>query len=268
MPLYRTLVLPAETIDKIYYLKYIYRMNIHTIFQRLGLPKHADVIYTLLQRTNPLSATAICQNAKLHRPAVYHALSSLLAHRFVYTTKIGKRQVYHAADPSLVATVFSETSSRVADSITKKAISDDIYKQKEVRFLSGFKGIQAAFDDVIIHLKPREIFYRYTSEKNLDAVNQYLSKNYRILRDKKKLERMVISNPISGMRKKSRLERFIKFIPPAMDLFDQNIIQLVYGDRVSLIDLNTERVLIIENKALADFQKIIFRQLYNKLPLP
>jgi len=58
------------------------------------------------------------------------------------------------------------------------------------------------------------------------------------------------------------------FIPSEISLFDQNIIQLVYGDRVSFIDLNTERVLIIENKALADFQKVIFKQLYDKLPLP
>ena len=55
---------------------------------------------------------------------------------------------------------------------------------------------------------------------------------------------------------------------PHVNLFDQNIIQLIYGDRISLIDPNTERVVIIENKALADFQKVIFRQLYDKLPLP
>ena len=90
----------------------------------------------------------------------------------------------------------------------------------------------------------------------------------RSYRDKKKLERMVISNPVSGMRKRPRLERFVKFIPPQMNLFDQDIIQLVYGERISIIDLNKERVLIIENKALAEFQKVIFRQLYDKLPLP
>jgi hypothetical protein len=77
---------------------------------------------------------------------------------------------------------------------------------------------------------------------------------------------LVISNPVSGKQKRSRLERFIKFIPSNFDLFQQNIIQLIYGDRISLIDLNTNRVVIIENKALAEFQKIIFQQLYRNLP--
>jgi sugar-specific transcriptional regulator TrmB len=243
-------------------------MNTQELFSRLGLPKHADTLYELLRHKGPLIATHVCERARLHRPSVYRALSALLARRFAYTTMIGKRRLYHAASPRLIAQAFSKASVDVADGMTRKIIADEQHQQKEIRFLSGFKGIQAAFDDVVSHMKRGGTFYRYTSEKDLDAVNRYLSADYRILRDKKKLERMVISNPISGLKKKSRLERFVKFIPPKMDLFDQNVIQLVYGSRLSLIDLNTEHVVIIENKALADFQKIIFRQLYDKLPLP
>ena len=96
-------------------------------------------------------------------------------------------------------------------------------------------------------------------------VNRYLSPNYRIAREKKKLERLVISNPISGKQKRPRLERFIKYIPSEANLFDQNIIHLIYRDRFSFINLNTEKAFIIEDKALADFQKVIFNQLYKKL---
>jgi sugar-specific transcriptional regulator TrmB len=243
-------------------------METKEIFKRLGLPKHSNVIYELLRRGGPMIATRLCESENLHRPAAYRALASLLARHFVFTTQMGRRKLYHAAKPSLIANAFTQTSANISDRMAKLAVADDQYKQKEIRFLSGFKGIQAAFDDVITHMNRGGTFYRYTSEKDLDAVNKYLSKNYRAMRDQKKLERMVISNPISGMRKKPRLERFVKYIPPEIDLFDQNIIQLVYGDRLSFIDLNTERVLIIENKPLADFQKVIFKQLYGKLPLP
>lgn len=238
------------------------------IFHRLGLPKHADVIYKLLQQKGPMIATDICRKAKLHRPAAYRALTSLLTQHFAYQTNIGRRKIYHAVNPQVIAEAFSQTSASVRERLAKQVVANDSSKNKEVRMLNGFKGIRAAFDDVISHTQRGETFYRYTSEKDLDKVNKYLSKNYRMLRDKKKLERMVISNPVSGKRKKPRLERFVKFIPRAASLFDQNIIQLVYGNRVSLMDLDTERVLIIENKALADFQKVIFRQLYDKLPLP
>ncbi|MCX6758212.1 MAG: hypothetical protein NTX14_00705 [Candidatus Nealsonbacteria bacterium] len=243
-------------------------METKEIFKRLGLPKHSDAIYDRLRHDGPMNATRLCAAANLHRPAAYRALSSLLARRFVFKTLEGRRNLYHAANTRLIATAFTQTSVVVSEKMAKLAVANDQYKQKEIRFLNGFDGIRAAFDDVINHMKHGEIFYRYTSERDLDAVNKYLSGDYRTMRDKKKLERMVISNPVSGKKKKPRLERFVKFIPPDIDLFDQNIIQLVYGDRISLIDLNTERVLIIENKPLADFQKVIFKQLYGKLPLP
>lgn len=243
-------------------------MRIKEIFKRLGLPKHADEVYRALQTHQAMSATDICKRTKLHRPTVYRALTSLLKHSFIFTEKKGDRKIYHAANPKIIAAEFSATSENVAATLVSKSIADDKYLHKEIRFLSGFNGIRAAFDDVISHSPRGSTFYRYTSEKDLDAVNRYLSKNYRAMRDRKRLERMVISNPVSGRRKKPRLERFVKFISSESDLFDQNIIQLVYGDRLSFIDLNTERVLIIENKLLADFQKVIFEQLYNKLALP
>lgn len=242
-------------------------MHVRVIFQRLGLPKHADALYTLLQRKGPMVATGICRAGKLHRPAVYRALDALRSRHFVFVTKQGQRAVYHAANPKSIAAAFTHTAADAAASVAKLAIADDAYRAREIRFLHGFNGVRAAFDDVIAHLKHGETFYRYTSERDLDAVNRYLSKDYRLHRDRKKLERMVISNPLSGARKKPRLERFIKYIPERVSLFDQNIIQLVYGKRVSLIDLNTERVVILENAALADFQKVIFRQLYDKLLL-
>ncbi|MDD5489215.1 MAG: helix-turn-helix domain-containing protein [Candidatus Moranbacteria bacterium] len=243
-------------------------MDMKETFGRLGLPKHSDAVYRTLEKRGGMLATDICTVAKLHRPAAYRALAALEARHFIFHEKKGKRKFYHAASPVLIANAFSKTSTEVAKRMAEKAVADEQYRQKEIRFLDGFKGIRAAFDDAISHSKRGETFYRYTSEKDLDAVNRYLSKDYRARRDQKKLERMVISNPISGKRKKPRLERFVKYIPEEASLFDQNIIQLIYGDRISLIDLNAERVLIIENKALADFQKVIFRQLYDKLPLP
>jgi len=118
---------------------------------------------------------------------------------------------------------------------------------------------------VVAHCKRGEMFFRYTSEQDLAKVNTYLTNDYRNKRDKKKLERMVISNYVSGKQKKSRLERFVRFLPEETEQFEQNVIQLVYGSRVTMIDLTKEEVMIIENKRLADFQKSIFKVLYKRL---
>lgn len=243
-------------------------MNREVIFSRLGLPKHASAVYQQLSKHGPQSPTGICRATHLHRPAVYRALVVLQKQHFVYTTQRGARMLYHAASEGIVAKTFAETSVKVAERFAVHAVGDEQYKRKEVRFLRGFAGVRAAFDDIITHLHNGETFFRYTSERDLKKVNAYLSPKYRQRRDAKRLERLVISNPVSGSQKKPRLERFIKYMPTAESLFDQNIIQLVYGKRVSFIDLTTERVLIIENAAFAAFQKVIFRQLYSKLPFP
>lgn len=239
-------------------------MELNIIFKRLGLPKHSDKIFKLLQAKGPLLPFQIAHQLQVCRPAVYLCLKSLKQLNFVYLTTQGKRTYYQAANPRLIDLKFSQTSKKVAQALSKQELKKDILQQR-VKFLHGPAGVREAFDDVVDQTPKNQTFYRYTSEQDLDQVNKYLSSHYRNHRDAKKLERLVISNPDSGLRKKSRLERFVKFIPPEVDIFKQNIIQLIYGDRLSLIDLNTEEVIIIENKNLADFQKTIFKQLYKKL---
>jgi hypothetical protein len=131
--------------------------------------------------------------------------------------------------------------------------------------LTGNTAVADLFTDVLRHSKTGETFYRYTSERDVDAVNAQLPPSYRNERDKKKLERLVISNALSAKQKKPRLERFIKFLDGNREAFDHNVIQLVYADRVSILDLSTNKGVIIENSTFAAFQKTIFKALYKRL---
>lgn len=209
--------------------------------------------------------TGIADRAKVSRMVTYRCLESLREKHLVTPVRVGKRTRYTAENTRKLKELI-----RMTDSVNEKLINKyDKEREKDVpqsiKFLYGPAGIKAAFNDVVEHTKKGDTFFRYTSEKDLVKVNQYLARDYRERRDKKKLERLVISNAVSGSQKRSRLERFIKFIPADADQFQQNIIELVYGDRVSIIDLNKEEVTIIENKQLADFQKVIFKLLYKRL---
>ncbi len=240
-------------------------MDIFTIFSRLGFGKNAGKVYgALLRSKDPLHVSGISAKAGIGRPEIYRNLSKLIKHGYVKRLS-GKRNYYAAESPRRLEHDFKknlEEAGALAESMAK-------IRQKELpdqmRYFKGPRGIRAVFDDVVSHTPRGATFYRYTSERDLAAVNRYLSPAYRVRRDKKKLERLVISNPISGKQKKPRLERFIKFIPPEVSLFDHNIIQLIYGSRLAFIDLNTKEAFIIENKALAQFQAVIFNQLYKKL---
>ena len=234
------------------------------IFKRLGFSKHSADVYLTLHKHGPLLATKVISLVGVHRPAVYRSLFELLEAKIIIRKKDGKRYFWNALQPKRIEELFSKDVQLLKKVLPKAARTTEIVNGS-IRLLKGKEGIRAAFDDAINHMEKKGTFYRFTSERDLDAVNSYLSPDYRRRRDAKHLERKVISNPISGAKKSKRLERFIKFIPPESSLFSQNIIELIYNNRVAFIDLNKEEVMIIENKALADFQTIIFKQLYMKL---
>lgn len=241
-------------------------MRLVDIFARLGLSKHACTVYESLHQSRaPLLVAQIARTSGLLRTQVYRALHELESQELVKRGVQGKRVGYRAAPPRVVEERFKGELAKTKKEIARYQKQREREVPETIRLYSGFAGIRSVFDDVVAHTPRGETFYRYTSEKDLAAVNRYLSSEYRALRDKKKLERLVISNPRSGRQKRSRLERFIKYIEPESALFEQNVIQLIYGTRVAFINLNTESAFVIEDEQLAQFQKTIFLQLYKKL---
>ncbi|KKS30629.1 MAG: hypothetical protein UV60_C0006G0042 [Parcubacteria group bacterium GW2011_GWA2_43_11] len=241
-------------------------MELQDIFKRLGYPKNTDTVYrTLSISKEPLLVSTIAQHANVSRMVVYRCLLKLEESKLVSRSVIGRRTFYALLNPRRLKQLIAMCEKESGEVIEKYAKEREKEVPQSIRFMYGASGIRSAFDDVLAHTKKGDTFFRYTSERDLARVNRYLARDYRIRRDKKKLERLVISNPVSGKQKKSRLERFIKFIPREVDLFEQDIIQLIYGNRVTIINLNTEEVFVIENKQLADFQKTIFNLLYKKL---
>ncbi len=241
-------------------------MKIDLILERLGLGKNAGKIYrTMYDNGEAMLVLPIAKKTGLARQEVYRNLEKLLKKKFIIVNKEAGRTYYSAASPRLIYAEFESASTEASTLIDTMAKKRERLLPAQIRYFKGFNGIRAVFDDAINETPKGQTFYRYTSEQDLQKTNKYLSPTYRVRRDTKKLERLVISNPLSGQQKRSRLERFIKFIPPEADLFQQNIIQLVYADNLAFINLNAEEAFIIKDPALASFQKVIFKQLYKRL---
>jgi sugar-specific transcriptional regulator TrmB len=235
-------------------------MNLRETFDRLGMPKHSDTIFSTLER-GPSSVSSIAKTIRVHRPAIYRSLAALANKKLISQKTFGRRIFYVAESRSRIARLFEHTADEVAH-LERSAPKNSA---GSVRYFEGQSAVTAIFNDAVEHSRRGDTFYRYTSEKDLDEVNRLLPSDYRKRRDAKRLERLVISNPESGKRKKNRLERFIKFLGSEKEAFHQNAIQLIYGDRLAFIDLNTYKGFIIENATLASFQKSIFRALYKRL---
>jgi len=241
--------------------------KIEQLLSKLGLTRPEISVYMyLLERGASLSVMDMAKGLSAHRPIIYKALSLLIDKGLVSSTLKGKRKQYAAESPEKLRNMINEVTIDVEETIPDL---EDIYKSPKtkpiIKFLEGKKGITFVYSDIVDSLKRGDVFYRYTSSKDLVKTNKYLPRDYREKRDNKNLERFVIRSQATEPQIKPDLNRNTKIVPPDFDLFDQNIIQLIYGSKVAIIDLNTETSFIIENDKFADFQKKIFKLLYSKL---
>lgn len=239
-------------------------MNIFATF--FGLNEKEYLLYETLISYGPLTISEITTHTVLHRPYAYKTIRSLIQKKFVIESKTGKKKVYIAEQPTKLISLIPERKDQVIETIYNLEEKYSAPKLNiSVKTFQGKKAITAVYEDIIFSLKKEETFYRYTSEKDTKYVDSLLPKNYRIIRDNKKLERLVISNAQSSLNKKSRLERFIKVLPQSETQFNQNCIQLIYGNKIAFIDIENLQGVIIENTNMAQFQKAIFKLFYKRL---
>lgn len=242
-------------------------MTKEEILNKIGLNGKESKIYLSLVERGPLLISQIAKQAGLYRPAIYKNLPNLISKGLVSVSPKGKQRLYIAESPEKLKILVDELTHELESVIPEL---DASYRAKEkkpvMKFLQGKTAITFVLNDLVHSLKKDDIFYRYSSVKDSKRSSKYLPRDYRQIRDQKQLQRFVITNDNTMIGKKPRLERAVKFIPKNYGLFDYDITQIIYGDKVAFLDYNTETVLIIENSIIAEFQKKIFKLLYDKLP--
>lgn len=244
-------------------------MEYKHFLEKLGLSEHESVVYLALLEHGKMGVSDIARKTGLYRTTIYEALGGLLREELASMSPKGKYKVYAALDPKKLEKKFLELSNNFDEAIEglsalrrKPEIS-----RPQVTYVEGQKGITGIHDDIVTTLKKGDTYFRYSSAivRGEEKRQNYLSKKYRLMRDVKQLERKVITNVANKAGKHPRLEREIKVVPPDFDLFEYNISQIIYGDKVAVIDYNTETGVIIDNPAIAKFQAKIFQLLFRKL---
>ena len=242
----------------------------HSIFlQKLGLSERASAAYLALLAGGQMSVSDISRKTGLYRTMVYEAIAELEREGLVTMSLKGKYKQYSAQPPKKLEAKFLELSNQFDEEISALTTlaRPTSSSRPQVSYIEGMKGISAVHDDIVTTLKKGDTYYRYSSAKvtGVEKRQNYLSKKYRLLRDQKQLERKVITNVANKAGKRPRLEREIKVVPADFDLFEYNISQIIYGDKVAVIDYNTETAVVIDNPTVARFQQKIFELLFRKL---
>lgn len=236
-----------------------------TLFTQLGIPGDAGHIYHALLEHGHMGVSDIGRVTKLYRPQIYELLGLLTELGLVTKRDVGKRIHYEAAHPKALTALADRVASRVHDlvpQLTRLYVSEP---SVAVRTLLGREGLEAAYMDVVLSLPSGGMFYHYSAVRDQTLIDSYVPREYREVRDRKALERLTIASAHAGSHKQPRLERYLKVLTKDAALFGQNVDMFIYDTRVSTLSFDAERAIIIDDSAVADFQKRVFMTLFNSL---
>lgn len=241
-------------------------MNQKEILQKIGLGSYEADVYLALIEHGPSTVSEIGRYSGLHRPAIYKVLPSLQQKGLISISPKGKRQRYIAETPERLSQLFEALKAKVDPAIKELTQLHQTQGTRPlVKFVEGRRGLAQVMEDLVNSLKRGDIYCRFTAAQNYNVLEKYLPPDYKAKRDKKQLQRFVITSEDIKRSTKSALDRAIKAVPHGSALFDQNINQIIFGNKVAFMDYNSETALVIENKAIADFQREVFKLLYAKL---
>lgn len=237
------------------------------LLEQIWLSKNSAIIYLTLLEHWESTITSLAINSWLQRVQLYRLLPYLIEIWFVLISIKWKKKYYSPASPNKINEIYKQIQEDNKWNINKLIEKySSLDKKPKVIYNKWKKAITNIFSDIVDSLSSWEVFYRVTSEVDVEKINsEYLPKDYREKRDKKELERYVIMSSNAAKNKSPKLERELKVIPENIDEFQDNVLMTIYSNKVWFIDFNTESSILIESKEIADFQRKLFKLLYKSL---
>lgn len=239
-----------------------------SLFAKLGLPAQAETIYQTLLKSGPETLAGLAKTTGLYRPLLYRQLPLLVGKNLISESKLGKRTMYTAENPSNLQAALDELQTELQERLpVLQHQFEHAGKKPVIRYFQGRDGIAYVFDYMVSHTKKGETLYRYESSVDYTKHKKYYPKSYwrRAAGPTWDMQKFVITNETTHNRRRNRIERYSKAIPKNYDAFEYNITQIIYGDHVAFIDYETETASLIENPKFAKFQRQIYKLLFSKL---
>jgi sugar-specific transcriptional regulator TrmB len=235
------------------------------ILENLWLNKNEISIYLFLLNNWNANISEISKYTGINRPAIYSTIPNMIESWLLIEILKWKRKHYSAQNPKILKTYLEKIEQDFNYIYTELG---ETYKKRKKRpilqSLDWKKGIKYIFADIVKTLKKWDVYYRYSSRKSLDK-RWYLPENYKKIREEKVLERFVITNDFLSKNQKSKPRKEIVTIPKKYDLFEDDILKIIYKNKVAIIDYNTDQGFIIENPLFANFERKLFKLLFQFL---
>lgn len=234
------------------------------MLKQLGFSDLAEQVYFALLKKGSCSIVDLAQLTGKHRPAVYKVIPELLTSNLVSKLTKGKRVVYKAESPAVLS-VLSKNQIEHMNSTLPILLETFHNKDKKpkISFFEGKEGISTVYEQLVSSTKKEGAIYRYESPKDYKRNKRYYPTLYwKRAGASGDIEKYVITNQKTHEKRHKNLNRLSKAVTVP---FEDNITQLIGNDKVIFIDYDTEAAILIENERFANFQRNIFKMLFEKL---
>ncbi len=234
--------------------------------QLLGYNALAERAYRLLLQSGAKSYSELARLLGIHRPRLYKLLPTLIDEGLVESIRLGKRIVFRACPPETIRLVAKQRAQRAEELVTEyQSIYDHARTKQRVTVFEGKAGIMAAYEQLIASTPTGGDLYRYESPKDFGKIKTYYPESYwKRASPTGDINKFVITNEYTNTNRVQRLNRFSKSLP-TRGTFDFNITEVMNRSKVMFIDYDAQTALVIDDPRYAQFQRTLFKRLFERL---
>lgn len=241
-------------------------MDTFELIRQTGLSKKEAAVYTSLLEDGQQSISSLNRNTHINRPALYDLLPRLERRGLISRVKQKSRFQYAAESPQRLLDAHIEKQKNLNKDL--QTLVDTYEKQSSMRptikYFEGEHGLKFVFDDVVRTIPCGSEFLRYSARVS-ELSEKFDDTFYAKERDRKHIERLVITSEKKALAKETKLDRAVRAIPKEFDLFEDDISLLIYGDKTAYVDYGSKTAFIVESEKIAHFQEKLFRLLWKFL---
>jgi sugar-specific transcriptional regulator TrmB len=230
----------------------------------LGLTDHEAKVYLANLRLGSARVEEIAKRAGVLRTTCYDILKSLVEKGFAgYVIKSGVKY-YSAADPKKLLSILDEKRKRVQEVLPAlEAMKESVLAKPKIELFEGKEGIKSAYERMMA--AKAEVMGYGNAERSWGFLVYYLPAYVRRrvkagIKSRLILEKSARSEEIRNRdTKEKRQTRFL----PAMK--GMEAVVYIFGDKIAMMTFVQREpiAVIIENKEIADSQRIIFEALWK-----
>lgn len=239
-----------------------------SILEDLGLSKSEIKIYLNLLESGPKTSGPIIQKTNLQSSVVHRSLKTLLEKGIITYVKIGKNNLYQAANPDNLLNFIENKKKRFLDILSElKKKQNSLNNNYSTEMFLGKKAMFSALVNLVKDAKSGEDYFSFSLiEPHADEEIVTFYQTYNLRRNEKKLKVKVLVNKkvksiyernySKDLLKKANVRYTSFHFPQGIVIFRENILFVHWGENPFVVK--------IVNGEMASQFKEFFLEFYNK----